>query len=155
MITGLGKLQEFCQDWKKKMTCLPTGWLVDTTGSYTASFLLCGFSMIFSSTLLCFARLAKKIKRTRLRSLTNDTHSKHHIWTNGAIAYSVTGELDQKDAELLSVDTSSYSNRWQALSKFSAVQPWLRQRGLHRDTMLKMLLLWNKASPLDFYVRFW
>ncbi|KYO42341.1 monocarboxylate transporter 12 isoform B [Alligator mississippiensis] len=42
------------------------GWLVDTTGSYTASFLLCGFSMIFSSILLCFARLTKKIKRTHL-----------------------------------------------------------------------------------------
>uniref|UniRef100_A0A8C0FNR7 Solute carrier family 16 member 12 n=1 Tax=Bubo bubo TaxID=30461 RepID=A0A8C0FNR7_BUBBB len=87
------------------------GWLVDTTGSYTASFLLCGFSMIFSSTLLCFARLAKKIKRTHLRSLTNDTGTKQHVWTNGAIAYSVTAELDQKDVEFLAVDTNSYSNR--------------------------------------------
>ncbi|OXB54009.1 hypothetical protein ASZ78_015104, partial [Callipepla squamata] len=87
------------------------GWLVDTTGSYTASFLLCGFAMICSSMLLCFARLAKKIKRTRLKSLSNGTHSKQHIWTNGAIAYSVTGELDQKDAEFLAVDTNSYNNR--------------------------------------------
>ncbi|XP_071668030.1 monocarboxylate transporter 12 isoform X1 [Patagioenas fasciata] len=87
------------------------GWLVDTTGSYTASFLLCGFSMIFSSTLLCFARLAKKIKRRHLQSLTNDTGTKQHIWTNGAIAYSVTAELDQKDVEFLAVDTNSYSNR--------------------------------------------
>lgn len=84
---------------------------MDTTGSYTASFLLCGFSMIFSSVLLCFARLAKKMKRTHLKSLSTDTHSKQHIWTNGAIAYSVTGELDQKDAEFLPVDTNSYSNR--------------------------------------------
>ncbi|XP_009073320.1 PREDICTED: monocarboxylate transporter 12 [Acanthisitta chloris] len=87
------------------------GWLVDTTGSYTASFLLCGFSMIFSSMLLCFARLAKKIKRTHLQSLTGDTGMKQHIWTNGAIAYSVTAELDQKDVEFLAVDTNSYSTR--------------------------------------------
>ncbi|XP_065527948.1 monocarboxylate transporter 12 isoform X3 [Lathamus discolor] len=87
------------------------GWLVDTTGSYTASFLLCGFSMIFSSTLLCFANLAKKIKRTHLLSLTNDTGTKQHIWTNGAIAYSVTAELDQKDVEFLAADINSYSNR--------------------------------------------
>uniref|UniRef100_A0A8B9F062 Monocarboxylate transporter 12 n=1 Tax=Amazona collaria TaxID=241587 RepID=A0A8B9F062_9PSIT len=87
------------------------GWLVDTTGSYTASFLLCGFSMIFSSTLLCFANVAKKIKRTHLLSLTNDIGTKQHIWTNGAIAYSVTAELDQKDVEFLAVDTNSYSNR--------------------------------------------
>lgn len=93
------------------MICFPTGWLVDTTGSYTASFLLCGFSMIFSSTLLCFARLAKKIKRMHLRSLTSETGTKQHIWTNGAIAYSVTAELDQKDVEFLAVDTNSYSNR--------------------------------------------
>lgn len=87
------------------------GWLVDTTGSYTASFLLCGFSMIFSSALLCFARLAKKIKRTHLRSLTGNTALKQHIWTNGAIAYSVTAELDQRDVEFLAVDTNSFSNR--------------------------------------------
>jgi len=84
---------------------------VDTTGSYTASFLLCGFSMIFSSILLCSARLVKKIKRMHLRSLSNDTGTKHHIWTNGVIAYSVTAELDQKDAEFLAADTNSYSNR--------------------------------------------
>lgn len=93
------------------MICFPTGWLVDTTGSYTASFLLCGFSMIFSSMLLCFARLAKKIKRAHLRSLTNDTGTKQRIWTNGAIAYSVTAELDQKNFEFLAADTNSYSNR--------------------------------------------
>lgn len=89
----------------------PIGWLVDTTGSYTASFLLCGFSMIFSSALLCFARLAKKIKRTHLQSFTGNTALKQHIWTNGAIAYSVTAELDQRDVEFLAVDTNSFSNR--------------------------------------------
>ncbi|XP_019411267.1 PREDICTED: monocarboxylate transporter 12 isoform X1 [Crocodylus porosus] len=87
------------------------GWLVDTTGSYTASFLLCGFSMIFSSILLCFARLAKKIKRTHLRSLVKDANTKQQIWTNGTIAYSVAGELDQKDVEMLAIDTNSYCNR--------------------------------------------
>lgn len=93
------------------MICFPAGWLVDTTGSYTASFLLCGFSMIFSSTLLCVARLAKKIKRMHLQSLTSNTGTKQHIWTNGAIAYSVTAELDQKNIEFLAADTNSYSNR--------------------------------------------
>uniref|UniRef100_A0A8D0L171 Solute carrier family 16 member 12 n=1 Tax=Sphenodon punctatus TaxID=8508 RepID=A0A8D0L171_SPHPU len=87
------------------------GWLVDTTGSYTASFLLCGFSMIFSSALLCLARLAKKLKRTHLRPLTRATDAKQQIWTNGAIAYSVAGELDQKDVEFLVTEVKTYSNR--------------------------------------------
>ncbi|KAG6935978.1 solute carrier family 16 member 12 [Chelydra serpentina] len=82
------------------------GWLVDTTRSYTASFILCGFSMMFSSTLLCFARLAKKIKRTQLRSLTRDTDTKQQIWTNGATAYSVSGDLDQKDVEILATEAN-------------------------------------------------
>ncbi|KAM6346775.1 LOW QUALITY PROTEIN: monocarboxylate transporter 12 [Alca torda] len=84
------------------------GWLVDTTGSYTASS-LCGFSMIFSL-LLCFARLAKKIQRTHLWSLTSDTGTNQHIWTNGAISYSVHSRIDQKDVEL-AADTNSYSHR--------------------------------------------
>ncbi|XP_053889359.1 monocarboxylate transporter 12 isoform X1 [Malaclemys terrapin pileata] len=87
------------------------GWLVDTTSSYTASFILCGFSMIFSSTLLCFARLAKKIKRTQLRSLGRDTDPKQQIWSNGATTYSVSGDLDQKDVEILATEANSYSNR--------------------------------------------
>lgn len=110
MITGFVNYQNSGGPLKTHFF-FPTGWLVDTTGSYTASFLLCGFSMIFSSMLLCFANLAKKIKRTPLLSLTNDTGTKQHIWTNGAIAYSVTAELDQKDVEFLAVETNSYSNR--------------------------------------------
>ncbi|XP_062987692.1 monocarboxylate transporter 12 [Elgaria multicarinata webbii] len=87
------------------------GWLVDTTGNYTASFLLCGFSMIFSSTLLCCARLAKKVKRTPLRSAGRDTDAKQQSWTNGAIVYSVNGEFDQKGVELLASEASSYGKR--------------------------------------------
>uniref|UniRef100_A0A8C8SFJ6 Monocarboxylate transporter 12 n=1 Tax=Pelusios castaneus TaxID=367368 RepID=A0A8C8SFJ6_9SAUR len=87
------------------------GWLVDTTGSYTASFILCGFSMIFSSTLLCFARLAKNIKRIHLRSLPKDMDTKQQIWTNGTIAYSVPGELDQKNVKTLAAEANSYSDR--------------------------------------------
>ncbi|XP_066478023.1 monocarboxylate transporter 12 [Tiliqua scincoides] len=87
------------------------GWLVDTTGSYTAPFLLCGFSMIFSSTLLCCARLAKKVRRTPLRPTGSVSDAKQQIWANGAIAYSVTGELKQKDVEMLASETNSYSKR--------------------------------------------
>ncbi|XP_074855638.1 monocarboxylate transporter 12 isoform X1 [Carettochelys insculpta] len=87
------------------------GWLVDTTESYTASFVLCGFSMIFSSALLCFAKLAKKIKKSHLRSLARDTDTKQQIWTNGAIAYSVSRELNQQDGEILATEANSYSNR--------------------------------------------
>ncbi|XP_053160734.1 monocarboxylate transporter 12 [Hemicordylus capensis] len=87
------------------------GWLVDTTGSYTASFLLCGFSMIFSSVLLCCARLAKKIKWTASRSAESDADAKQEIWTNGTMAYSVTGELDQKGVELLTSQANSYTKR--------------------------------------------
>nr|XP_034993905.1 monocarboxylate transporter 12 isoform X1 [Zootoca vivipara]XP_034993906.1 monocarboxylate transporter 12 isoform X1 [Zootoca vivipara]XP_034993908.1 monocarboxylate transporter 12 isoform X1 [Zootoca vivipara]XP_034993909.1 monocarboxylate transporter 12 isoform X1 [Zootoca vivipara] len=82
------------------------GWLVDTTGNYMASFLLCGFSMIFSSMLLCCARLAKKAKRTPLRP-----GAKQPSWTNGAIAYSVTRELDHRGVELLASEANSYSKR--------------------------------------------
>ncbi|XP_042313294.1 monocarboxylate transporter 12 isoform X1 [Sceloporus undulatus] len=87
------------------------GWLVDTTGNYTASFLLCGFSMMFSSTLLCCARLAKKVKRTPWRSPGRDTDTQQPRWTNGAILYSVTGELDHKDVEHLGSVANSNSKR--------------------------------------------
>lgn len=78
---------------------LVTGWLVDTTGSYTAAFLLCGFSMIFSSVLLGFARLVKKMKKTQLQFLAQESDPKLQLWTNGSMAYSVAGELDQKDGK--------------------------------------------------------
>nr|XP_006010562.1 PREDICTED: monocarboxylate transporter 12-like [Latimeria chalumnae] len=56
------------------------GWLVDRTGNYTATFLLCGFSMIFSSLLLFCAILAKKWKSTQ----SGDTKvaPKPQIWSN-------------------------------------------------------------------------
>lgn len=78
---------------------LVTGWLVDTTGSYTAAFLLCGLSMIFSSLLLGFARLVKKMKKTRPRFLAKESDPKLQLWANGSVAYSVASELDQKDGE--------------------------------------------------------
>ncbi|KAJ7324167.1 hypothetical protein JRQ81_017187 [Phrynocephalus forsythii] len=87
------------------------GWLVDTTGNYTTSFLLCGFSMIFSSMLLCCARLAKKARRTPSRPLASDANAKPPSWTNGAIAYSVTGELEQKGVELLAGEAKDTSSK--------------------------------------------
>ncbi|KAF7247475.1 Monocarboxylate transporter 12 [Varanus komodoensis] len=87
------------------------GWLVDTTGNYTTSFLLCGFSMIFSSTLLCCARLAKKVRQTPVRPAGGDTDVKQQIWTKGAIVYSVNGEVDQKGVELLASGANSYGRR--------------------------------------------
>lgn len=78
---------------------LVTGWLVDTTGSYTAAFLLCGFSMIFSSVLLGFARLVKKMKKTQLRFLAKESDPKLQLWTNGSAAYSVARELDHRDEQ--------------------------------------------------------
>ncbi|XP_077206450.1 monocarboxylate transporter 12 isoform X3 [Paroedura picta] len=87
------------------------GWLVDTTGNYTASFALCGFSMMFSSMLLGCARLAKKVKRTHSRPAGQETDAKQRIWTNGAITYSVTGELDQKGVELWEREVKSDSKR--------------------------------------------
>ncbi|XP_066211904.1 monocarboxylate transporter 12 isoform X2 [Saccopteryx leptura] len=83
------------------------GWLVDTTGSYTAAFLLCGFSMIFSSVLLGFARLIKKTKKTQPRFLAKESDPKLQLWTNGSVAYSVASELDQKDGESVAYSVAS------------------------------------------------
>lgn len=82
---------------------LVIGWLVDTTGSYTAAFLLCGFSMIFSSVLLGFARLVKKTRKTQLQFLAKESDPKLQLWTNGSVAYSVARELDQKDGESVAI----------------------------------------------------
>lgn len=82
---------------------LITGWLVDTTGSYTAAFLLCGFSMIFSSVLLGFARLVKKRKKTQLRFLAKESDPKLQLWTNRSVAYSVARELDHKDDQCVAL----------------------------------------------------
>lgn len=85
------------------------GWLVDTTGSYTAAFLLCGFSMIFSSVLLGFARLLKRMKETPLRFLAKESDPKLQLWTNGTVAYSVARELDQRDGESVATTVPGYS----------------------------------------------
>lgn len=88
---------------------LVTGWLVDMTGNYTAAFLLCGFSMIFSSLLLGFARLVKKMRKTRLRLLAKESDPKLQLWTNGSVAYSVASELDQKDGESVALAVPGYN----------------------------------------------
>lgn len=88
---------------------LVPGWLVDTTGSYTAAFLLCGFSMIFSSVLLGFARLVKRMKETPLRFLAKESDPKLQLWTNGTVAYSVARELDQRDGESVATTVPGYS----------------------------------------------
>ncbi|KAI5763395.1 SLC16A12 [Gulo gulo luscus] len=85
------------------------GWLVDTTGSYTAAFLLCGFSMIFSSVLLGFARLVKKRKKTQLRFLAKESDPKLQLWTNGSVAYSVARELDHKDDQCVALTVPGYN----------------------------------------------
>lgn len=72
---------------------------MDTTGNYTAAFLLCGFAMIFSSVLLGFARVAKRMKRAQLRFLAKESNPKLPLWTNGSVAYSVARELDKKDED--------------------------------------------------------
>ncbi|XP_051837578.1 monocarboxylate transporter 12 [Antechinus flavipes] len=84
------------------------GWLVDTTGSYTAAFLLCGFSMIFSSILLSFARLLKKMKTSQVQSLDEDAGPKLQLWPNGTVAYSVAGELDHKDEDIMTSGVPGY-----------------------------------------------
>ncbi|XP_012910212.1 monocarboxylate transporter 12 [Mustela putorius furo] len=79
------------------------GWLVDTTSSYTAAFLLCGFSMIFSSVLLGFARLVKKRKKAQLQFLAKESDPKLQLWTNRSVAYSVARELDHKDDQCVAL----------------------------------------------------
>lgn len=86
-----------------------SGWLVDTTGSYTAAFLLCGFSMIFSSVLLGFARLVKKMKKPQPRTLAKESDAKLQLWTNGSVAYSVANELDQKERESVAIAVPGYN----------------------------------------------
>lgn len=86
-----------------------TGWLVDMTGSYTAAFLLCGFAMIFSSVLLGFARLAKRMKKTPLRLLAKEPDPKLRLWTNGAVAYSVARGLDQKEGEAAAETVAAFN----------------------------------------------
>lgn len=79
------------------------------TGSYTAAFLLCGFSMIFSSVLLGFARLVKRMKRTQLQFLAKESDPKLQLWTNGSVAYSVARELDQKDGNSVATAAPGYN----------------------------------------------
>lgn len=85
------------------------GRLVDMTGSYTAAFLLCGFSMILSSVLLGFARLVKKMRKTQLWFLAKESDPKLQLWTNGSVAYSVARELDHKDEQSVALTVPRYS----------------------------------------------
>ncbi|KAK6487554.1 monocarboxylate transporter 12-B-like isoform X1 [Huso huso] len=73
------------------------GWLVDRTGTYTAAFMLSGFSMIFSSVLLMCAALIKKCFRTRSGSYSTNSDPKLQIWTNtGETEYSVAADQEPK-----------------------------------------------------------
>ncbi|XP_063819779.1 monocarboxylate transporter 12 [Pseudophryne corroboree] len=74
-----------------------SGWLVDTTGNYTAAFLLSGFSMIFCAVLLAVAKLIQKIKRRELTLTVPATETKQEIWTNGDMSCPVTEECNHKE----------------------------------------------------------
>ncbi|XP_077310317.1 monocarboxylate transporter 12 [Lithobates pipiens] len=69
-----------------------SGWLVDTTGNYTAAFLISGFSMIFCAVLLVFVKLIKKIKSRRLTQSVPTSETKQEICTKGDLSCSATEE---------------------------------------------------------------
>ncbi|CAH2322127.1 monocarboxylate transporter 12 [Pelobates cultripes] len=73
-----------------------SGLLVDTTGDYTAAFLLSGFSMIFCAVLLGFSKVIKKIKNKKLTLTVPTTDTRQEIWTNGDLPHTVTEDLNQK-----------------------------------------------------------
>ncbi|KAM9326248.1 monocarboxylate transporter 12 [Gastrophryne carolinensis] len=74
-----------------------SGWLVDTTGNYTAAFLLSGFSMIFCAILLIVAKLVRKI-RNRKRTLTMSiSETKQEVCSNGGLSCSATEEENHKE----------------------------------------------------------
>ncbi|MBN3285581.1 MOT12 protein, partial [Polyodon spathula] len=73
------------------------GWLVDRTGTYTAAFMLSGFSMIFSSVLLVCAALIKKCFKTRSGSYSTNSDPKLQIWANtGETEYCVAADQEPK-----------------------------------------------------------
>lgn len=53
--------------------------------------------MIFSSLLLSFARVVKKMKKNPAAVPCQKSDPKMQLWTNGSVAYSVARELDQKE----------------------------------------------------------
>ncbi|XP_040218044.1 monocarboxylate transporter 12 [Rana temporaria] len=69
-----------------------SGWLVDTTGNYTAAFLISGFSMIFCAVLLVFVKLIKKIKSRRHTQSVPTSETKQEICTNGDLSCPATEE---------------------------------------------------------------
>lgn len=73
------------------------GWMVDTTGNYTAAFLLSGFSMIFCAFLLAFAKLIKKLKRKKLTMTVPTSDTKQEIWTNGDLTSAANEECNHKE----------------------------------------------------------
>ncbi|KAM4704221.1 monocarboxylate transporter 12 isoform 1-T4 [Rhinophrynus dorsalis] len=77
------------------------GWLVDTTGNYTAAFLLSGFSMIFCSVLLAFAKAIHRITNGHLTMTLPNSDTKQEIWTNGDAVSPVTEELNPKEVKIL------------------------------------------------------
>ncbi|KAM8923936.1 monocarboxylate transporter 12 [Pelodytes ibericus] len=73
------------------------GWLVDTTGNYTAAFLISGFSMIFCAILLGFAKVIQKVKNRQLKLTLPATETRQEIWTNGDMLNSPVEDLSQKE----------------------------------------------------------
>ncbi|XP_069835193.1 monocarboxylate transporter 12 [Dendropsophus ebraccatus] len=74
-----------------------SGWLVDTTGNYTAAFLLSGFSMIFCALLLAVAKLLKKVKRKQQKMTLPTSDTKQEILTNGDLASAATEESNHRE----------------------------------------------------------
>ncbi|KAE8590756.1 hypothetical protein XENTR_v10018193 [Xenopus tropicalis] len=71
------------------------GWLVDTTGDYTAAFLLSGFSMIFCAVLLALAKIINRIKKKPKAVAVPTSDIKQEIWTNGDV--SCANAINQKE----------------------------------------------------------
>ncbi|XP_075071287.1 monocarboxylate transporter 12 [Mixophyes fleayi] len=74
-----------------------SGLLVDTTGNYTAAFLLSGFSMIFCAVLLAVSKLIKKIKKRKLPLTVPVTDTKQEIRSNGDVSCPATEEFNHKE----------------------------------------------------------
>ncbi|KAM4635935.1 monocarboxylate transporter 12 isoform 1-T2 [Discoglossus pictus] len=73
------------------------GLLVDTTGNYTAAFLLSGFSMIFCAFILCSSKVIQKVKNKKLILSVPTSDTKQEIWTNTEVTNSLPDNTNQKE----------------------------------------------------------
>uniref|UniRef100_A0A8C5MYA9 Monocarboxylate transporter 12 n=1 Tax=Leptobrachium leishanense TaxID=445787 RepID=A0A8C5MYA9_9ANUR len=74
-----------------------SGWLVDTTGDYTAAFLLSGFSMILCSVLLAITKVIQRFKNKQLKLTVPTTDTRQEIWTNGDVACPATEDVSHRE----------------------------------------------------------